>query len=223
MKRLRDVGRTGEAAEIQRLRKPSPAVWAVNQVSRQDPETLARFIAAVDDLKRAHLGTTGNLAPATQHQRDALDRVLQTASRALTGAGLRISPALLTRVSTTLLGAAADRNAKEELKAGRLTRELEAPGFEVFAGAHPVRRPTTKVVRARVKEAAPNRHQRAIELETSAAGHRKAADQAAKTLAELTEQLRQAKQTVRREREAANRAEREARRAHEQAKRAEST
>lgn len=239
-RRLREAGRTADAAGVQRLRKPSPALWVVNQVARQDPEGLTRFIEAVDQLKRTHLGSPGELAQATRQQRDALDRLLHRATRALTGAGLQPSPALLGRVSATLRGAAADLQARKELQAGRLREEREAPGFEVFADTPLPARPrtaraggtrTTAAIadrgQARAREDlerarahAVELHERATALETSAAGHRQALAQAARAVDELAERLRQARQAMRRAREVAAGAERQARQAREQAERA---
>src|ERR687891_394397 len=47
----------------------------------------------------------------------------------------RASPAAQRLISDTLLGAAADRDRARELRAGHLTQELPAPGFEVLTGA----------------------------------------------------------------------------------------
>lgn len=60
-RRLREAGRAAEAAEVARLRKPGPPLWAVNEVARREPEVLARFLDAARQLKRAHFG-----APARQ-------------------------------------------------------------------------------------------------------------------------------------------------------------
>jgi hypothetical protein len=162
------------------------------------------------------------LAEATQHQREALDRLLHTASGLLGGAGFRPSPALLRGVSATLLGAAAEPAARQELEAGRLTGEREAPGFEVFAGA-PGPMKTVKAARERWERAGADalpRLQRATDLERAATAHREAADQAAREVSELAERLRQARQRARAARRAADQADRQAHRARARANRA---
>jgi len=197
--RLRKAGRHAQAAEVARLRKPSPPVWAINQLARDDPGDVDRLVQAVDRLKAAQLGRAAadDLAAAAAAEREALEAV---GGRAAGKLGEPVSPAARARVSRTLLAAATDARHRADLRRGRLRKELAPPGFEVFAGARPARRKSNRglsmtdrraaarrqveVARARVAlhrartEAKPLAH-RAAALERRAAGARRVAELAA--------------------------------------------
>jgi hypothetical protein len=127
-KALRDAGRSREAGEVERLRRPSPAVWLANRLARQDPEGVTRFIDAVERLKRAHLGR-GDLVQATESQRNALERLLAEARAIQMDAATPGVPrGAMGRLSATLVGAAADEDQRAQLAQGRLTRAGGQPG-----------------------------------------------------------------------------------------------
>lgn len=132
--RLRAAGRAAEAAEVQRRAKPSIALWAVNQAARRDAPAVAELLASIDRLGR---GTSdpGEVRAAIAGERRAIDALQRAASAALIAAQIRGSTDVVRRVATTIRGAAADRAGRDELREGRLTREWEAPGFEVLTGA----------------------------------------------------------------------------------------
>jgi hypothetical protein len=69
-----------------------------------------------------------------QAQRAELTTLSKLAAQAMTKAAYRASSAALGRISNTLLAAAVDRHLAEDLRHGRLSAELPAPGFEVLAG-----------------------------------------------------------------------------------------
>jgi hypothetical protein len=227
---LRDAGRQAEAAEIKRLRKPSAPLWTVNQLARRDPASLGRFIDSVNRLKQAHLKGATEVGQATTSQRAALAALLDRAEGLMDAAGVKASPAMLQRISSTLLGAAADRQLQTELRRGRLDAEQNAPGFEVLTGAplravpaavKPVARDTeppkakredqTSATQAR-KEAAKAREmaRQARHLEQTAARHRQAADAATARAERLGRQLQALQQKAAEERATAEAAERQA-------------
>ncbi|MGH7389719.1 MAG: hypothetical protein ACREM3_09720 [Candidatus Rokuibacteriota bacterium] len=133
--RLRRQGRAGEAAEVDRLRKPSPALWAVNHLARRHQDLVRRLVDAVERLKRAQLGKPGEMAAATRDQRSALDALTARAEEVLQDADAKATPGVLRLISSSLVGAAADRELRRQLLAGRLGEELRATGFDVFGGA----------------------------------------------------------------------------------------
>jgi hypothetical protein len=226
---LRKTGRTAEAAEVAKLRKPTPAVWAINQVAQADPAAVTRFIDTVDRLKRAHFGEPGPLAQATEDQRAALEGLLKRAKALLAKVGLPASAATTGRISATLLGAAADPPARSFLRHGRLTHERQAPGFEALAGtaepggarrAEPAPKPTRSSARGMPQERADtvNRAREALqaaesearaaksraeEAERAAAQQRQAAEEAARDAESLRQRLRKAEQRAQAARRAA--------------------
>jgi hypothetical protein len=223
-KQLGEAGRQAEAADLRRLRKPSAALWTVNQLARRDPASMGRFIEAVNRLKRAHTKGSAEVGEVTANQRAALSELLNRA------VGLGASPATMQRISNTLLGAAADRGLQDDLRRGRLDAEQPAPGFEVLAGAplravppaHRGPEPAAQPIPARresqdqrpTKQArrdAIARARRARQLQQVAARHRRAAEAATARAEELGRQLRALQEKAAAERTAADAAEREAR------------
>lgn len=138
--RLRKAGKAEAAAEIARLRKPSAPLWAINRLARTDPGAVAGLIEATDALRDAQLGRRGGGEPGARAatQRAALERLVDRAAALLHPSAADVPADTRARLSASLLGAATDRDAREDLRRGRLDRELKAPGFEVFAGARPV-------------------------------------------------------------------------------------
>ena len=136
---LKAAGRTEDAQTVRRLAKPSPFLWAVNQLARQDPERLTRFIDVVRQGRRSQLHDPRTAAEDMRTIRTALQVLTSRATEILTTAGYRVSPSSSARISNTVLGAATDDDRVDDLRHGRLDAELEAPGFEVLAGAAPPR------------------------------------------------------------------------------------
>ncbi len=132
---LRSGGRREEAAEVAGLRKPSVAAWAVNQLVRTQRRALDDLLAAGDALREtqaellAGRGDARALRGAGERERDAVDGLMQAARGLLSSDGHGLSPATLDLVAGTLRAAALDDDAREQVQAGRLERELTHVGF----------------------------------------------------------------------------------------------
>jgi hypothetical protein len=220
-KQLREAGRQPEAADLGRLRKPSAALWTVNQLARRDPASMGRFIEAVSRLKRAHTKGAAEVGEVMAGQRAALSALLDRTPDIMKSVGLGTSPAMVQRISNTLLGAAADRGLQDDLRRGRLDAEQPAPGFEVLAGA-PLRSVPAAHGRSERQDPRPTRQarydamaraRRARQLQKLAARHRRAAEVATARAERLGRQLRAFQEKAAAERTAADAAEREARQA----------
>ena len=144
VKALRKEGRRDEAAEVAALRKPSVAAWAVNQLIRTQARSIKGLIDAGDELRGAHeraasgRGDAQELRKATQDERAAVDELVQAARGLLTSDGHELSPTVIDRVAETLRAAALDPDARSQVSAGRLERELRHVGLGLlgdFAGA----------------------------------------------------------------------------------------
>ena len=208
---LAQAGRTAEAREVRQLRRPAGALWAVNRLAHVDPRGLADFVATVARVRRTQLGDPRAAADAGRRQRAELDALVDRAGALLGEHGLPATPAMKRRIADTLLGAAVEPMHARELRAGRLTEELAAPGFEVLAGAprgRPLRlvpRPTRSdpPVRARADAAAEReRRLQQTELQRQAAARRTEADELARDAAELAQKLAAARARVREARRA---------------------
>jgi hypothetical protein len=111
---LRKAGRRDEADEVKALRKPTAAAAAVNRLVREHRDEVEEYLAAAAALRDAQLAGKGDVAKATKQERETLDRLIHLASG---------------DVRQTLQAAAVDDAAAEELRLGRLERELEPRGF----------------------------------------------------------------------------------------------
>lgn len=111
---LRKDGRREEADEVKALRKPTAAAGAVNHLVREHRDRVEEYLAAAAVLRDAQFAGRGDVAGATKHERETLERLLELAS---------------VDVRQTLQAAAVDDAAAEELRRGRLDRELEPRGF----------------------------------------------------------------------------------------------
>jgi hypothetical protein len=209
---LAKSGHHDAAEALRRLRRPTATLWAVNQVARSNRKRLDAFIDAVAHVRRTQLRDPRNVGEAVQRQRTALDAVLEVARDALAEHGLTAGPQAMRRISSTLQGAAVDARHAEDLRHGRLTGELAAPGFEAFAGETPRRlnvltggRHEAKAAEVRQREA--ERHARrdavrqerarkAEERERSAREKKAAAEQTAREVEALAEKLAEARRRL---------------------------
>ena len=92
--RLAAEGRTDDAAAIKALRKPTVAVWALNQLHDRDAEGVTALLDAGAELRAAQQaalssskGGAERLRTATVARRAAVAQLVESASGALTEAG----------------------------------------------------------------------------------------------------------------------------------------
>ena len=209
---LAKAGEPEAAAALRKVRKPAVTLWVVNQLARVDRRRVEAFVAAVAGLRKTQLRDPRAVPEAVQQQRAALDALVDVARKHLTEHGLNAGPEALRRISSTLQGAAVDARHAEDLRHGRLTGELTAPGFEVFADAKPGR---LKIVqggktaaraaeaeqrdaerRARRDEVRHRRAQEAEEREQRIRERKAAAAEAAKDVDALAEKLAEARRRL---------------------------
>src|SRR3989442_11324430 len=139
-RKLRSAGQDSIANSVRQRRKPTVAVWALNQAARKAPGHVQTFLSALDRVKRAQLRQPGDWGRASESMRAAVARIVSDARNALQITGTAWTPSLLRRVSDTLRGAASDPAKRGQLLHGRVTDELTAPGFDVFGDARPTKK-----------------------------------------------------------------------------------
>jgi hypothetical protein len=247
--RLRKAGKADEAERVKALKKPTPPVWAINQVARQDPTAIRDFLEAVARLRSTQeRRRSEQLEESTRQEREAFARVVELVRQRLTEAGSRDAADTIARVTATLRGAASDTSHHDDLRHGTLKEELRAPGFEVFTGEIPpaesVERFEKPFKRPRRDESAEERGQRerrerteealrvaeaevadwqrrAEQLERAVEAHRKPVEAARRAVEEAKVHFTQAQDRLKDEEKAAEQAEREAERARREAEKAE--
>ena len=140
-KELRSRGEREAADEVRRLRKPSRAAWALNQVARGDPKAVRRLLDAGGALRGAQeavmsgKGGADDLRDAAEDERAAAEPLLAQAGRVLGKGGRGPSAQLLERVRETLHAAAGDEDVARRLQSGRLVEDHRAIGLGAHAGA----------------------------------------------------------------------------------------
>jgi hypothetical protein len=147
---LKGAGRKADAKEVEKIPRPSVAVWTVNQIARRDPEVIRRLGAITARLQSAAGAEYG---AAAAELRQVLDELRGEAAAVLAAAGHdEVGPHLVQRVIANLRAAAGSRETRATLQAGRLTRDVEEQdaaaslfGGALGSGAPPAReRPTAK-------------------------------------------------------------------------------
>jgi hypothetical protein len=210
-KALRKGGDREQASKVAALRKPSVAAWAVNQLVRTQRDAVADLYAAGDALRGAQtdlLAGSGDgraLRAAGEQERAAVRALVEAARGLLTSDGHELSETVVERVADTLHAAALDEDAREQVREGRLVRELRHVGLGL--GESPSSSPGAAPAPKRAAPAAPKR------------GGAKA--KAAAAEAKPTPEQRAAERAAERERLAVERAEQErAQRERDEARRA---
>lgn len=133
--KLRDEGRTEEAAAIEAMRKPTAVVFAVNRGARDRPKAAQAAADAALRVKEAQVGGDPEaFRQALGELDDALDLLANVAVAHVASPGKSASEAMRRRVRDLLRSAVADDQARAALARGSLTEELDAPGFSPFAG-----------------------------------------------------------------------------------------
>jgi hypothetical protein len=203
VKSLRTDGQRDEAEGAAKLRKPSVAAWAVNQLVRTQPREITSLFEAGDALQAAQaelLGKRGDaksLQAAVAREREAVSRLVERGRGLLESEGQPPSQTILDRVSQTLEAAALDEHARGVVQAGCLERELQHIGLGSGSlSGQPARPAQAKSRKARGSEdrkaeQAARRIAERADRELSQAQQRR--DDAANVLAEAEDQLAQAR------------------------------
>ena len=159
-KSLRKDGRRDEAAAVAALRKPSVAAWAVNQLVRTQRSSVQELLDAGDALRDAQSdllageGDGRTLRAASDRERAAVEDLVERARGLLSSAGDELSPAVIERVADTLHAAALDEEARDQVRDGRLERELRHAGLGLGLGESGLIAPEPRRPRPRAAEAA---------------------------------------------------------------------
>jgi hypothetical protein len=141
-RRLAKAGRKDAADEVKKLPKPSVPVWTANQLARREPGEVRALLRSAEDLRKAQqraLSGRGaqDLAKRVDEQRRAVRALARLGRDILASEGRSVSDAIVDRIAKTLEAAALDDASRFLLRAGRLTEELEPPGFDALAGLAP--------------------------------------------------------------------------------------
>ena len=132
---LKKDGRQAEASEVKALPKPSASAWVVNQLYWRHRELFERLIETGEQLRRKHAAQLSG--EAVNARREALAELLGVAADLLRDGDHNATRDLMRRVTSTLEALSSYASLPGAPVGGRLTEDLEPPGFEAVAGFLP--------------------------------------------------------------------------------------
>jgi hypothetical protein len=201
--RLKKDGREEEADAVRSLRRPSVALWAVNQVARRDRDAVERLVELGEELREAQIeGRAADFRRATRERSSALRRLADQLETILEEAGAARSH----RATQIVEAATADEEARRFLLNGALRTEIEPAGFGEIFGALPEEPPTGTTAEPAAEEA----RRKAHELMEKAREARRKALRLEREADEAEARARSARRAAARAVEAAEKAESEA-------------
>ncbi len=138
---LKKGGRGGEADLVKALVKPSVTAWAVNQLYWKHRQAFDRLIATGERFRKAQ---TSGLAQKVAEMRSALDARSEELSNLsdlttalLRDAGHNPTSDTIHRITTTLEAMSAYASLPNAPRPGRLSHDVDPPGFESLASFIP--------------------------------------------------------------------------------------
>src|SRR5688572_21652892 len=139
---LKKNGRGDEAADVKALGKPPVSAWAVNQLYWNHREAFDKLIESGERFHKAQSARSGakvaDMRVALDARRESLNKLSDFAAQALREAGHNPSPDTIHRITTTLEGISAYASRDDGPHLGRLTHDVDPPGFESFGSFVPV-------------------------------------------------------------------------------------
>jgi hypothetical protein len=133
--RLKKAGRAIDAERVKSLAKPPAPAWAVNQLYWQNPKAIDHLIGITERVRKGQTGRNKNadLRDLLSEKKRMTAELMEKASAILSAAGHAASPDAMRRVSATLEALAVWGKTEGAPRAGRLTADLDPPGFEALA------------------------------------------------------------------------------------------
>ena len=135
--RLKKAGQQAMADAAKAVPKPSVAAWVVNQLYWRHRGSFDRLIEAGDRFRQVQSAQqTRNSAGVREHleaRREAQAALVRIAAEILRDGGYSGTRDMLRRVTSTLDALSTYGSLPDAPRAGRLTAELEPPGFEMVA------------------------------------------------------------------------------------------
>ena len=139
--KLKKAGKDEEADRVKGLPKPSLPAWAVNQLYWRHRKAFDQLIEAGERFRTAQgaqlSGKNADLRGPLEARREALSELTKLAAGVLRHAGHNATPDLTRRVTTTLEALATYGAHPGAPPAGRLTDDIDPPGFEALAALVP--------------------------------------------------------------------------------------
>jgi hypothetical protein len=136
-KRLKAEGDREAATKIASLVKPNVSSWAVNQIYWRDRRVFDALLDAGEQLRKAQSARlagrrSADLQKVSRERQEAFDAALKSGFGFLREIG-SANPAMRDRIARTLEALGAYGRSSPDTARGRLTADLDPPGFEALA------------------------------------------------------------------------------------------
>lgn len=134
-KHLKQNGHANDANLVKTLTKPSISAWTVNQLYWFHREEFDTLLAAGQRFRKAQTsGKVADMRGSLEARREAITQLADLATSVLGDAGHNPSPDTIRRVTTTLEALSALTDGPT---LGRLSQDVDPPGFESLASFVP--------------------------------------------------------------------------------------
>lgn len=138
---LKKSGRGNEAEFVKTLAKPPISAWAVNQLYWQHRDSFDRLIDSGERFRQAQSASgarkVADMRSALDARRESLAELSDLASDLLRDAGHNPTQEFTRRIATTLEAMSAYASQPDGPRPGRLTQDVDPPGFESLASFVP--------------------------------------------------------------------------------------
>lgn len=139
--RLKQSGRADDANLVKTLAKPSISAWTVNQLYWNYRAAVDKLLAAGQRFHKAQTsgiaGKGADMRGSLEARREALVHLSDLATSLLSDAGHNPSPDTIRRITTTLEAISAQASLSDGPTLGRLSTDVDPPGFESLASFVP--------------------------------------------------------------------------------------
>ena len=139
--RLKKSGRGENASQVKALAKPPVSAWAVNQLYWNQRAAFEQLLTSGERFHKVQTSRSAakvaEMREALDARREALTQLSSLATSVLRDAGHNPSPDTVHRVTTTLEAMSAYSSRSGASRAGRLSEDVDPPGFEMFGGFVP--------------------------------------------------------------------------------------
>ena len=137
-KQLKLNGRANDANLVKSLTKPSVSAWTVNQLYWHHREEFDILLAAGQRFRKAQTsGKIADMRGSLEARREALSELSDLATSLLQDAGHSATPDTIHRITTTLEAISAYASLSDGPTLGRLSQDVDPPGFESLASFVP--------------------------------------------------------------------------------------
>lgn len=145
---LKKSGRGDESVLVKALAKPPVSAWAVNQLFWNHREVFDRVLASGERFHKAQSsGKIADMRTALDARREALSELTDLATSLLQDADHNPSLDIIRRITSTLEAMSAYASRSDAPRPGRLTHDVDPPGFESLSPFAPTAARMTKTTK----------------------------------------------------------------------------